>query len=170
MRNAADGQSWSTPLKEQWTKFHNMLQRMRELSLQAANGSNSDTDRSNLNSEVVQLKAEIDRIVGTTTFNGKNLMNGTFNGALQVGANAGENLEINIASMGTNSLGALGSQPVEATTSAAFSGTEAKATETTLTFNGNDTYNFDLTVAGLSDPRSHSISRMQLLQEIALLM
>jgi len=73
MRNAADGQSMVDTAEGAMNEIANMLQRMRELSLQAANGTNSDNDRSNLNDEVNQLKAEIDRIVGTTTFNGKKI-------------------------------------------------------------------------------------------------
>ena len=68
---------------------------------QAANATNTDTDRSNLNAEVDQLKAEIDRVVGTTTFNNKNLLNGGFSGDLQIGAFAGENLNVKISNMGT---------------------------------------------------------------------
>jgi len=68
-----------------------MLQRMRELAVQAANATNSVTDRAALQAEVTQLREEIQRIALTTSFNGTKLFNGEFTSAVfQVGANAGE--------------------------------------------------------------------------------
>ena len=145
MRNAADGQSMVDTAEGAMDEMTNMLQRMRELSLQAANGSNNDVDRSALNSEVDQLKAEIDRIVSTTTFNGKSLLDGEMNSTLQIGVNAGETLDFEIANMGTASLGAISGAPAsQGVTSASFEGKEAVATVSQMTFNGNDSYNFKL--------------------------
>ncbi len=64
----------------------NMLQRMRTLAIQSANGSNSDADRLALQQEVGQLTTEIDRIASTTTFGGQNLLDGSYTaGVFQVG-------------------------------------------------------------------------------------
>ena len=147
MRNAADGQSMVDTAEGAMDEITNMLQRMRELSLQAANATNTDTDRTNLNAEVDQLKAEIDRVVGTTTFNNKNLLNGGFSGDLQIGAFAGENLNVKISNMGTTALGSLtGASTSGAVTSGAVTGTPGKVTETQMTFSDNDSYTFELKV------------------------
>ena len=147
MRNAADGQSMVDTAEGAMGEMTNMLQRMRELSLQAANGSNNDVDRSALNSEVDQLKAEIDRIVSTTTFNGKSLLDGEMNSTLQIGVNAGETLDFNISNMSTAALGSLsGAAPASGITSAQFSGVAAESTVTQLRFDGTDTYTFELSM------------------------
>jgi len=147
IRNAGDGISMVDTAEGAMDEISNMLQRMRELSLQSANGSNTDTDRVNLDAEVKQLKAEIDRVVGTTTFNGTKLLDGTYGQQLQIGAFAGENLQVDIANLGTNALGSLtGSVASNAVTSAAVSGQAGKLTTTNLTFSDADTYTFDLSV------------------------
>lgn len=88
------------------------LQRIRELSVQAANGTLTDDDRVLIQEEVDQLVAEIDRQVGTTTFNGQPLLNGSFadpNGlTLQVGPNQGDTLRISIQGLSAASLGVNG--------------------------------------------------------------
>src|SRR3712207_1386148 len=83
---------------------------MRDLSVQASNsGSLSSAAKGNIQSEVVQLKAELNRIASTTSFNGKKLLDGTFNAAFQVGANAGETINVNLATaMGATGLGVAG--------------------------------------------------------------
>ena len=78
---------------------------MRELAVQSANGTNSATDRAALQSEVNQLKSEIDRITTATQFNGQKLLDGTFtNKNFQVGANANETISINISATNTSAL------------------------------------------------------------------
>ena len=73
----------------------NNLQRIRDLSVQSRNASNSVSDRTALNNEVQQLKSEIDRVASTTSFNGIKLLDGSFtNQAFQVGANVGETISI----------------------------------------------------------------------------
>ena len=147
MRNAADGQSMVDTAEGAMDEMTNMLQRMRELSLQAANGSNNDVDRAALNSEVDQLKDEIDRIVSTTTFNGKSLLNGEMNSTLQIGVNAGETLDFDIGNMSTAALGSLsGAAPASGITTAQFSGVAAESTITQLRFDGTDTYTFELSM------------------------
>jgi flagellin len=74
---------------------------MRDLSVQASNTGGINTDASNaIQSELGQLKSELNRINATTTFNGKKLLDGSFQSAFQVGANAGETISVNIGSVG----------------------------------------------------------------------
>ena len=72
-----------------------MLQRMRELAVQAGNATNSKSDREALNAELVQLRDEVDRVAKTTSFNGKKVLDGSFTGGVfQVGANSGDNITV----------------------------------------------------------------------------
>lgn len=94
-RNANDGISLAQTAEGALQESTNLLQRMRELAVQSANDTNSDTDRDSLNAEVTQLKAELDRIAETTEFNGRKVIDGSLNNAtFQVGANAGTNQTI----------------------------------------------------------------------------
>jgi len=94
-RNANDGISLAQTAEGALQESTNILQRMRELAVQSANDTNSASDRASLNEEVVQLKAELDRIAETTEFNGRNILDGTMSNAVfQVGANAGANQTI----------------------------------------------------------------------------
>ncbi|RYF37045.1 MAG: flagellin, partial [Comamonadaceae bacterium] len=94
-RNANDGVSLAQTAEGALGKVGDMLQRMRELSVQSANATNSASDRTALQSEVTQLRNEIGRVAGNTSFNGTKLLDGTFTGAnFQVGANAGETITV----------------------------------------------------------------------------
>ena len=89
-RNANDGISLAQTAEGALQESTNILQRIRELAVQSANDTNTSSDRSSLNDEVSQLKAELDRIAETTEFNGKKVIDGTMNDAtFQVGSNAG---------------------------------------------------------------------------------
>jgi len=89
-RNANDGISLAQTAEGALQESTNILQRMRELAVQSANDTNSDSDRASLNEEVTQLQAELERIAVTTTFNGRNVIDGSMTDAtFQVGANAG---------------------------------------------------------------------------------
>jgi len=106
VRNANDGISLSQTAEGALTETTAMLQRMRELAVQSMNDTNSSSDRENLQKEVEQLRLEIDRIAKNTQFNGKNLLDGTFNRQrFQVGANDGQELSLNIMSAKSRSLG-----------------------------------------------------------------
>jgi flagellin len=106
VRNANDGISLSQTAEGALTETTAMLQRMRELAVQSMNDTNSASDRANLQKEVAQLRLEINRIAENTQFNGKNLLDGTFNRQrFQVGANDGQELSLNIASAKAQSLG-----------------------------------------------------------------
>ena len=98
--NAQDGISLVQTAEGALNEVHSMLQRMSELSVQAANGTNDTTDRRSINDEIQQLKTEIERVGSTTQFNKMNILDGTFstgaNKLLQVGANANQTIKIDI--------------------------------------------------------------------------
>jgi len=107
VRNANDGISLSQTAEGALQQSTNILQRMRDLSLQSANGSNSTTERQALNQEVGQLKEELNRIAETTTFGGQKLLNGEFGSKqFQVGANANETIAVQINSASARDIGA----------------------------------------------------------------
>jgi flagellin len=92
-RNANDGVSLSQVAEASLTEVSNALQRIRELSVQAANATNSTSDRAALNAEVNQLVAELDRQAQSSEFNGQKILDGSFTSAVyQVGANANETI------------------------------------------------------------------------------
>src|SRR5450830_1538921 len=96
-RNANDGISLAQTAEGGLNSATDLLQRMRDLAVQSANGSNSDQDRASIQSEVGQLKDEIDRVAKSTSFNGLNLLDGSFTAqSFQVGANATSNDRIQI--------------------------------------------------------------------------
>src|SRR5690606_23295539 len=97
IRNANDGISLSQTTEGALDEITNNLQRIRELAVQAANASNSASDRAALNDEVEQRIAEIDRISGQTSFNGAKVLDGNFGKqSFQVGANAGETISVDL--------------------------------------------------------------------------
>jgi len=106
-RNANDGISLAQTAEGDMAAITNNLQRIRELSVQSANATNSSSDRAALQLEVSELVSEIDRVASTSSFNGVKLLDGSFSDqAFQVGANAGETVTISsIASARTASLG-----------------------------------------------------------------
>ena len=107
VRNANDGISLAQTAEGALQQSTNILQRMRDLSLQSANGSNSTTERQALNQEVAQLKEELNRIADTTTFGGQKLLNGDFGTKLfQVGAQANETIGVSINSASAREVGA----------------------------------------------------------------
>ena len=102
IRNANDAISLAQTAEGALGKVSDMLQRMRELAVQSANGTNNATDRSALNNEFTQLQAEIDRVAVSTTFNGQALLTGTAGFQFQVGANASSNDAISVAGVSIN--------------------------------------------------------------------
>ncbi|MGE8441186.1 MAG: flagellin [Comamonas testosteroni] len=94
-RNANDGISLAQTAEGALGKVGDMLQRMRELAVQSGNATNSKSDREALQSELSQLRDEVDRVAKTTSFNGAKLLDGGFTGAVfQVGANSGDNITV----------------------------------------------------------------------------
>ena len=106
-RNANDGISLAQTAEGSLASVGDNLQRIRELSVQAANATNSASDRASLQLEVAQLVSEIDRVATQTAFNGTNLLDGSFTSkAFQVGANVGQTITVSsIASARTSALG-----------------------------------------------------------------
>ena len=99
--NAQDGISCVQTAEGALAEVHDMLQRMNELAMQSANGTNSSTDRSYLQSEVKALKSEINRIANTVTFNDQKLLQGDFSDGkdLQVGFTSDDTISITIESL-----------------------------------------------------------------------
>ena len=97
--NAQDGISCVQTAEGALTEVHDMLQRMNELAVKAANGTQTSADRGYINQEVQALVSEIDRVASTTTFNEKNLLNGKFDVKLQVGAEANQTIGLKIDGM-----------------------------------------------------------------------
>ena len=148
IRNAGDGQSMTATSEGAMVEISNMLQRMRELSLQSASDTVGAQDRANLDAEVDQLVLEIDRITSTTSFNGKNLLDGTAGAqSLQIGYMGGETLSFTVGNMSSSALGTtLTAAASSAVTSNTAQGVAVTPTTAQVAFNGNDTYGFTLKV------------------------
>jgi len=134
-RNASDGISLAQTSEGDLAQITNNLQRVRELAVQSANATNSESDRAALQLEAAQLISEIDRVASTSAFNGVKLLDGSFSAQqFQVGANAGETVSVDsISSARTSALGQVltaAPTPAGAVTGALTAGQ--------LTVNGND--------------------------------
>jgi flagellin len=143
--NANDGISMTQTAEGGLSTATDLLQRMRTLAVQAANGTNSASDRASLQSEVTQLQQELNRVANTTQFNGQNVLDGTLNNAqFQVGANANQTINFSIGNaqataIGNNGVNSGGSS-VAATAAAAAGAIPANTTVLqTLTLQGNGT-------------------------------
>jgi flagellin len=135
--NAQDGISLIQTAEGALNETHSILQRMNELAVQGANDTNQDVDRDAINQELNALTEEIDRISETTQFNKQYLLDGSFtNKKLQVGANAGQSIGINIQKMDARTLGLKDFQYSQGVSSVAYN---------TIAFKGVDyTYNTSL--------------------------
>jgi flagellin len=99
-KNAQDGISLIQTAEGALNESHSILQRMRELAVQAANDTNVDVDRASLQAEIDQLAQELTRIAENTEFNTQKLLDGTFNDAkFHIGANSGQNISLSIGNM-----------------------------------------------------------------------
>ena len=137
-KNASDGLSMLSAVENATSDVTDMLQRMRELAVQAASDTNSAKDREYLQSEVSSLIAEIDRIASQTQYNGRAILDGSMSGSLQVGTEAGQNLGYSIASISSDNLGK----------------TESKELVTTMQLTDtNDTVTFFLGYDAVNDRR-----------------
>ncbi|MDF2472548.1 MAG: flagellin [Anaerocolumna sp.] len=104
--NAQDGISLIQTAEGALNETHSILQRMRELSVQAANDTNATEDRTSIQEEIDQLALEVTRISSQTEFNTQNLLDGSFSGKLlQIGANEGQFISVTITSMDATTLG-----------------------------------------------------------------
>ncbi|PYZ94390.1 flagellin [Salipaludibacillus keqinensis] len=106
-RNAMDGISLIQTAEGALTEVHSMLQRMRELAVQASNDTNTEEDRQQVQKEIDALIEEIDQIAERTEFNTKKLLNGENDDgfSFQIGANAEQNVKVDIPEMDTDELG-----------------------------------------------------------------
>lgn len=106
VRNAGDGISLAQTAEGALGSMNDNLQRIRELAVQSANATNSDVDREALQAEVSQLIAEVSRTADETEFNGRKLLDGSFAATFQIGANAGQTLDVSISELTASKLGA----------------------------------------------------------------
>ena len=146
-KNANNGISITQTAEGALQESTNILQRMRDLALQSANGSNSTSERDALNAEARQLKVELNRIANTTSFGGKKLIDGTFGTeTFQVGSAANESISVKLNEMSTTALkGEVFSGTIaSATASATTSGTVTVAGSTKSADGG--VVNFSVTV------------------------
>ncbi|MRW89537.1 flagellin [Duganella sp. FT80W] len=105
-RNANDGISLAQTAEGGLSTAGDLLQRIRELAVQSANGTNSDSDRASIQGEVSALSQELDRVANTTQFNGQNVLDGSLTSAqFQVGANAGQTINVGIQSAKATDIG-----------------------------------------------------------------
>lgn len=132
-RNANDGISVAQTTEGSLNEINNNLQRIRELSVQATNGTNSDSDLTSIQSEIQQRLSEIDRVSGQTQFNGVKVLASNQDMTIQVGANDGETITIKLQEINSDTLGLSGfgiKDPTKLTPAAAdttsFGGTPVK--------------------------------------------
>ena len=105
VRNANDGISIMQTAEGAMNETTNILQRMRDLSLQSSNGSNSQAERTALQEEMAALNDELNRIAETTSFGGRKLLNGSFaSSSFQIGASSGEAVQVSLKNMRSDSL------------------------------------------------------------------
>jgi flagellin len=145
VRNANDGISLAQTAEGALQESTNILQRIRELAVQSANDTNTATDRESLQAEVTQLQEELDRIADTTQFNGRNLLDGSMEGAdnqatFQVGANAGvsQTISFDIESAETSELSFAGTVLNSGETEGSNVDTSATFAEGDITINGTE--------------------------------
>ena len=115
-KNANDGLAMLATIENATNDVTDMLQRVRELAVQASNDTNSTTDREYLQKEVDSLLNEINRVASQTVYNDKTVLNGNLSGQLQVGTDNGQNIAFAIKSIDTDTLGLTGSAAVTGVT------------------------------------------------------
>lgn len=108
VRNAQDGISLIQTAEGALNETHSILNRMRDLAVQASNDTNTQADRLEIQKEIDQLSVEITRIADTTEFNTQNLLGGDFKAKFHIGANKGQNMELEIGNMGAEALNLTG--------------------------------------------------------------
>ncbi|MBI3608259.1 MAG: flagellin [Nitrospirae bacterium] len=151
IRNANDGISVSQVAEGALQEVNNSLQRIRELSVQSANDTNSAADRASLQAEVSQLQAEITRIADQTEFNGKKVLDGTFvNAKFQIGIRADQTISVSIANTKANAIGNYSTTSDNATAGAATVGGIAVAATAAATSPVNNVNAQTLTISGSS--------------------
>ena len=104
-KNANDGLAMLAVIENATNDVTDMLQRIRELAVQAANDTNGSTDRSYLQSEVSSLLSEINRVATQTVYNNKTVLDGSLSGNIQVGTEAGQDISFSVSDIQTGSIG-----------------------------------------------------------------
>ena len=161
VRNANDGLSVAQVAEGALSETSDILQRMRTLAVQSLNASNSDSDRSKLQSEVTELRNEIDRIAFNTSFGSTKLLNGSFTSkSFQVGANTGETIDLTISNMKASALGQVtdltfGASGVAFESAQVYAATSSGLSAQNLTFTVDGT---DTTVAVAADATAKDIA------------
>jgi flagellin len=115
-KNANDGLAMLATIENATNDVTDMLQRVRELAVQAANDTNSSTDRGYLQKEVDSLLNEINRVASQTVYNDLNVLDGTRSGTIQVGTDAGQTVAFSITAIDTDTLGLTNDSFTDATT------------------------------------------------------
>jgi flagellin len=139
MRNANDGISIAQTAEGAMNESTAILQRMRDLSLQSANGTNSDSERTAINEEVSALQDELNRIAETTSFGGRKLLNGTFGEAsFQIGASSGEAIIMGLTSIRADDFRMGGQSFISEQGKGKDWGVPANARDLKLEFTGKD--------------------------------
>jgi flagellin len=180
IRNAQDGQALINTAEGGHKEVENILQRMREVAVQAANDTNDSSDRANLAAEMTQLTTEIDRIAAVTTWAGQSLLNGTgstsslsslhsstadFSFQVGSGTSSMDKIGVNIGSITSGALGVGGSSQVPVTTTdvtaSGVGGTIIETTANSVTtfandFNNGDTYSMEVNDHTLSVTASNA--------------
>ena len=142
-KNANDGLSMLAVIENATNDVTDMLQRMRELAVQAANDTNSATDRGYLQKEADALLAEINRVASQTQYNGQTVLDGTYqNKAIQVGTDAGQTVSFSVASVDTSALGTTHFQATRGT---------AQSAQAVVDDDGNNTGIISVASTGYSD-------------------
>lgn len=152
IKNSNDGISMAQTAEGALEQSTTILQRMRDLALQSANGSNSPEERKALNAEVAELKKELDRIANTTSYGGKKLLDGSFQATtFQVGAAANETITVKLDEMSTKAMRASYTSGTVSLVGAGFadsdfsSGVASASGEITVTVNAD----------GWTEPRTY---------------
>jgi len=180
VRNAGDAISLVQTAEGALVEVNNMLQRMRELSVQASTDSNVTTDREALNNEFNQLRLEINRVATNTQWNGRNVLDQGFtgNGAtnpglykFQVGANANQTIDLTIGNYTTNSVSQGTTAVATTTTPASGPGANAVAQVSTMTIAGTPALGDNITVTVGDKSFTHKVvagaATVQTVTEIA---
>ncbi|WP_225340717.1 flagellin N-terminal helical domain-containing protein [Lysinibacillus capsici] len=133
-KNSQDAISLIQTAEGALNETHSILQRMRELAVQSSSDTNVNLDRDAIQQEITQLTEELDRISETTEFNTQKLLDGSFSGTFQIGANEGQELKMDIDKMGAAALGLVNTTTI-AKDVAESSTTGAKLADGTYTIN-----------------------------------
>lgn len=141
-KNASDGLSMLATIENATNDVTDMLQRIRELAVQAVNDTNGTGDRTYLQAEVTSLLAEIDRVGTQTVYNNMNLLDGSRQGNIQVGTESGQNIQFSISSIQTKDIGK------EVAASTVTDATLATGNSVIVTYGGT---NHTFTVSGADD-------------------